>query len=106
MTVDPTMERAELVVCGLQGQSSAELRLSAGPFEEDDHVTGYRKRHGVAEVFFHKRQREIDPCGHSSRGPQRTIAHKDRVGLDANGGKALCQPGAILPVGHRATSVQ
>ena len=49
------MERAELVVCGLQGQSGAELRLSAGTFEEDDHVAGYGKRHGAAEILFHQR---------------------------------------------------
>src|SRR5271166_3502871 len=103
MTVYPIMECAELVVCGLQGQSGAELRLSAGTFEEDDHVAGYGKRHGAAEVLFHKRQREIDPRGYASRGPRPTVAHKDRIGLDAHGGKALSQPGAVLPVSHRAT---
>jgi hypothetical protein len=54
--------------------------------------------------LFHKRQREIDPHGRASGGPYPTVAHKDRNGLDAHGGKALSQPGAILPVGRRATT--
>src|SRR5437899_1173696 len=74
MAVNPIMERAELVVRGLQGQSGAELRLSPGTFEEDDHVAGHGKRHGAAEVLFHKRECEIDPRGHASRGPYATVA--------------------------------
>jgi hypothetical protein len=38
MPVNPIMESAELIVCSLQGQSGAELRLPPGTFEEDDHV--------------------------------------------------------------------
>ena len=91
---------------GLQGQSGAELRLSAGTFEENDHVAGYSKRHGAAKVLFHERQRKINPGRHAGRGPYSTVAHEDGIGLDAHGGKALSQPGAVLPVGHRATSVQ
>ncbi len=87
MPVDPVMQRAELVVRRLQGQGSAELRLSAGTLEKDDQVAGDGERHGAAEVFFHQRQRQIDPGRHPGRGPDRTVAHEDRIGLDMHGGK-------------------
>jgi hypothetical protein len=46
------MERAEFILCDLQGQSSAELRLPARTLEEDDQVAGDGKRHGTPEVLF------------------------------------------------------
>ena len=41
VVVDPVMERAEFVLCCLQGQGGAELRLTAGTLEENDQVTGH-----------------------------------------------------------------
>jgi N-ethylmaleimide reductase len=97
MVVDPVVERAEFVVCALQRQGGAELRLSTGTFEEDNQIAGHGERHGTAEIFFHERQRQIDPGRHAGRGPDRTVAHEDRIGLDAHGGKTLSQRGAVLP---------
>ena len=44
MAVDPVMERTELVVRRLQGESGAELCLPAGTLEKNDQVAGYRER--------------------------------------------------------------
>src|SRR5271154_6559356 len=106
MGVDPSVERAKLVVGRLQSQSGAELRLSPGTLEENDKVAGDGERHRTAEVLFHERQRQIDPRRHSSRSPDRTVAYEDRIGLNADSGKTLREPAAVLPVGRRAPSIE
>ena len=58
------MERPEFVLCRLQGQGFAELRLSAGTLEEDNEVARHGERHGAAQVFLHERQRQVDPRRH------------------------------------------
>jgi hypothetical protein len=106
MAVDPIMERAEFILCGLQRQGSAELRLSTGTFEENDQVAGDGKRHGTAEVLFHKRQGQIDPAVTPAEVQTRPSPTKNRIGLDTYGGKALRQPGTGLPMGCCATPVE
>src|SRR5580658_2854847 len=60
MPVDPLMERPEFVVCCLQRQGCAELRLSAWVLEKDDQVASDGERYGSTEVLFDKGQRQID----------------------------------------------
>src|SRR6516162_6517008 len=69
MLVDPVVEWSELVVGCLQGQCCAELGLSARTLKEDNQIAGDGERHGAAEVLLDERQRQINPGGHSSRGP-------------------------------------
>jgi len=106
MAVDPIVKRAEPVVGCLQGQGGAELCLTTGTLEENDEVAGHGERHGTTEVLFNERQRQIDPSCHSGRSPDWTVAHENRIGLDAHGRKPLCQPGAVLPMGRGAAAVQ
>lgn len=106
MAVDPVMKRSEFILCRLQRRGGAELRLSSGTLEKNHQVAGYRERHGTAKVFFHERQRQIDPGRDSCGGPNWTITHENRIGLDTHGGKAAGKPGAVHPVGGCAAPVQ
>ena len=90
----------------MQGQGGAELRLPAGTLEEDDQIARHGERHRAAQVLFHERERQIDAGRHPGRGPNRTVAHEDRIGLDAHRGKAPRELGAVLPMGRRAPPVQ
>jgi len=88
MPVDPVVQRAKFIFGRLQGKRLAELRLPARTLEEDNEVTRHGQCQGATQVLFHDRQGQIDAGRHSGGGPDRTIAHEDRVGLDPHGGKA------------------
>ena len=106
MAVDPVVERPEFVLRRLQGQGFAELRLSAGTLEEDHEVARHGERDGTAEILFHERQRQIDAGRDPRRGPDRTVAYENRIGLDAHGGEALSKLRAVLPVGRGAPPIE
>ena len=53
----------------LRGERGAELRLVAGPAQEQHKVAGDRKRGLAVEVLLDQRQREVHAGGHAGRGP-------------------------------------
>jgi hypothetical protein len=73
---------------------------------EDDKVARHGQRHGAAEVLFDERQRQVDAGGHPGRGPDRAVAHEDRIGLDPDRGEASGKLGADRPMGRRPSAVQ
>src|SRR5262249_28118689 len=69
MLDDPGLKLPERVALGgLSGQQRAELCLTAGTLQEEDHPLRHLQRRATAEVLFHQRQREIETRGAACRG--------------------------------------
>ena len=60
----PIMKHAEAILCHLQRQSRAELRLSARSLKEDHEVPRYRECNTSPQILLNKGQRKIDPGSH------------------------------------------
>ncbi len=61
---------------------------------------------GTAEILLHQRQRQVDARGDPRGGPDRAVAHEDRVRLDPGQRVAPGQRGALRPVGHGPPPVE
>ncbi len=97
---DPRLQIAHRrTIRGGGGELGRELRLAAGAAHEHDQPAGDQQRDLAAEIVLDHREREIDPGGHAGRGPQRTIAHEDRIARDRDRRILRRQPIAVGPVG-------
>ena len=85
------VERPEFILRRLQCQRGTELRLPARALEKYNEVTRHGERRGTTQVPSNERQSQIDAGCHVRGCPDRTVAHEDRIGLDAYGGKAPLQ---------------
>src|ERR1700676_1189390 len=72
----------------------------------DDPVPGDGPRPVRPEILFDHGQREIDPGGHSGRGPHRAIDDEDAVCLHFHFWKASLQFARAVPVGGRSSAVE
>ena len=90
----------------LRREGRAELRLVAGAAQEQHEVARDRERCVAAEVLLDERQREVHAGGHARGGPQRTVAHEDRLWIDEHVGMLALQLGRGRPVRRRAAAVE
>jgi len=100
------MQGAEAVLGGLQGEGGAELRLPAGAFKEDDEVPSDAQGEAAAQVVLEQGQGQVNAGGDAGRGPEGAIPDVDRVWLDADGGVAAGEVGALEPVRCRSAVVE
>ncbi len=69
-------------------------------------VTRHRQRHRAPQILLHQRQREIDARRDAGRGPNRTVAHENRIDLDTHRGETPREVRAIGPMGGCTAAVQ
>ena len=84
----------------------AELRLTARPLHEHDHVAGDIERDPSVMLNFDQRQGQIHPGGDTGRGEDISIPDKDRVALDVNIRIAGSQRFTVVPMCHGAPTVE
>src|SRR5205823_1418303 len=102
MAGDPALKLAQrLAPWRLPGELGAELRLAAGPLEEEHQPPRHLERDVRAEVVLDERERQVDPRRHAGRGVDVPVAYEDRLGLHGYLGVAPAQLRAGRPVGRR-----
>ena len=84
---DPAVKPLESLICFLQSECGAELRLP--PL-----------------VGLHHRQCQIDAGRDARRGPDRSVTNKDRIGIKVNRGKACGELSASPPRRHGTTTIE
>ena len=84
----------------------AELRLAAGPHQEDNVLARDGERDVVAEILAHQRQREIHPGGDAGRGPQLAVIDVDRVGFECHIGELAGELLDAAPMGGGALAFE
>ncbi len=89
-----------------RGERGAELRLVAGPAQEQHEVARDRERRVAVEVLLDHRQREVHAGGDARRGPHLPVAHEDRLGIDAHPRVAPRELRRRRPMRGRAPPVQ
>ena len=101
------LDLAQRLALGPLGdERGAELGLVAGAAQEQHEVTRDRERGLPVEVLLDERQREVHPGGDPGRGPDRAVAHEDRLGVDAHLGMQALQLVRGRPVRGRAAAVE
>ena len=90
----------------LRCERGAELRLVAGPAQEQHQVASDRQRSVTIQVLLHERQRKVHPRGHARGRPHVAIAQEDRLSVDAHLGIAASELGRRRPVLRRPASVE
>src|SRR3569623_1463601 len=100
-----TVEAAD-AVSDLLTKRSAELRLSAGPFEIQDQLPCDCQGCRVPEIFLNHCQRHVDAGAYPCRCPDGPASYENWIWPDVDRGKSLCKFGATLPMGRGASAIQ
>lgn len=92
----------------LRGQFvvAAELQLPAGAFEVHHQLAGDFYAGRPAEIFLHKRQRQVQSGGDTSGGANSSVTNMDGIFLDHDVRKALCQKPRAVPVSGDSFAAQ
>ena len=84
----------------------AELRLPAGPPQEQHELARDVARELAAEVVLQQREREVHARGDPGRRRDPPVAHVDAIGLDPHAREQAREVVAAAPVRGRATAVE
>ena len=95
-----------LAIGPLSGERGAELGLVAGTAQEQHEVAGDGEGGVTVEVLLDEREREVHAGGDAGGGPDATVAHEDRLGVDEHVGMHALQLLRGRPVRGRATAVE
>src|SRR5512147_924868 len=84
---NPRLEREQPAVliaprgCHLRGERCAELRLATGALQEHHEPLRHLHRQPMPKILLHQRQGQVDPSGHTGRGPDVAVTDEDRIGF-------------------------
>jgi DNA-binding transcriptional LysR family regulator len=90
----------------LSRQHSAELLLSTRAAQEHHQFACHGQRECMPMVGLDQGERQVHPGGNASRGPDLTITHIDRLGIDGEIGMLAPELVAPAPVGRHLTPAQ
>ncbi len=107
MLGDPPLDLAQrCALCGLGGELRAELRLVAGPAQEDHQVPGDGEGDVPVQVLLDQGERQVDAGGHAGRGGDVSVADVDGLRFHGDGRVVAGEPVAVGPVGRRPAPVE
>ncbi len=102
----PQFQFAEEVVAFLRLQVPAELRLAAGPLEEQHEFLRHGERDGLAVVLLDQREREVHAGRDARGGVDVPGLHVERIAIDAGARRQRRQPVEVAPVRRRGPAVE